>query len=71
MAGIRKLWRGTLIVNRPGRAREQIGTMVLANPDFVERLKTHAPMNPPEHAIYYGGDAKGYMDAPSLGDTAA
>lgn len=85
VADIRKLWRGTLIVNRPGRAREQIGTdltsglaeleaygqMVLANPDFVERLKTNAPMNPPEHTTYYGGDAKGYTDYQSLGGVAA
>ncbi|WP_341887977.1 alkene reductase [Variovorax sp. YR752] len=80
VADIRKLWRGTLIVNRPSRAREQIGTdlasglaeleaygqMVLANPDFVERLQTHAPMNTPDHTSYYGGDAKGYTDYPSL-----
>ena len=80
VADIRKLWSGTLIVNRPGRAREQIGTdlasglaereaygqMVLANPDFVERLQTHAPMNSPDHTSYYGGDAKGYTDYPSL-----
>jgi NADPH2 dehydrogenase len=85
VADIRRLWRGTLIVNRPGRAREQIGAdlasglaeleaygqMVLANPDFVERLKTGAPMNPPDHATYYGGDAKGYTDYPSLGGAAA
>ncbi|MDA8445120.1 alkene reductase [Paracidovorax valerianellae] len=85
VADIRKLWRGTLIVNRPGRAREQIGAdlasgladleaygqMVLANPDFVERLKTNAPMNAPDHATYYGGDARGYTDYPSLGSAAA
>lgn len=85
VADIRKLWGGTLIINRPGRAREQIGTdlasglaeleaygqMVLANPDFVERLKTNAPMNPPDQATYYGGDAQGYTDYPSLGGAAA
>ncbi|MDR0563593.1 MAG: alkene reductase, partial [Azoarcus sp.] len=56
LADIRKLWKGTLIVNRPSRPREQIGAdvgsgladleaygvMVLANPDFVERLKANA-----------------------------
>ncbi|WOI46305.1 alkene reductase [Acidovorax sp. BLS4] len=85
VADIRKLWRGTLIVNRPGRAREQIGTdlasgladleaygqMVLANPDFVERLKTNAPMNAPDHNTYYGGGAKGYTDYPGLAGAAA
>ncbi|WCM88316.1 alkene reductase [Acidovorax sp. NCPPB 3576] len=85
VADIRKLWRGTLIVNRPGRTREQIGTdlasgladleaygqMVLANPDFVERLKTNAPMNAPDHNTYYGGDARGYTDYPGLAGAAA
>lgn len=80
VAEIRKLWGGTLILNRPGRAREQIGSdvssglaelesygqLVLANPDFVERLKTGAPMNAADQATYYGGDAKGYTDYPSL-----
>ncbi|MDR2208533.1 MAG: hypothetical protein LBE22_06135 [Azoarcus sp.] len=77
---IRKLWKGTLILNRPGRPREQIGSdvasgladlesygqMVLANPDFVERVKTNAPMNEPQPATYYGGAAQGYTDYPTL-----
>lgn len=85
VAEIRKLWSGTLILNRPGRAREQIGSdvasglatlesygqMVLANPDFVERLKTGKPLNTADQATYYGGDAKGYTDYPGLSDTAA
>lgn len=84
IADLRQLWSGTLIVNRPGRARAQIGAdlasglaelesygqLVLANPDFVERLKTQAAMNPPDHNTYYGGDAKGYTDYPSLAGSA-
>ena len=56
---IRARWKQALILNRPGRPRDQIGAdvasgladleaygqMVLANPDFVARLKTGAPMN--------------------------
>lgn len=45
---------------------EAYAQMVLANPDFVERLKTNAPMNSPDHATYYGGDSKGYTDYPAL-----
>src|ERR1700719_1370295 len=59
LAEIRALWTQSLIVNRPGRPRDQIGAdvtsgladleaygqMLLANPDFVTRLKTDAPMN--------------------------
>lgn len=58
LADIRNLWRQPLIVNRPGRPRDQVGTdvamgvadleaygqMVLANPDFIERLQSEAPM---------------------------
>lgn len=77
---IRTLWNSPLILNRPGRAREQIGAdlaagladleaygqMVLANPDFVERLKTGAPMSPADPATFFGGDRKGYIDYQTL-----
>jgi 2,4-dienoyl-CoA reductase-like NADH-dependent reductase (Old Yellow Enzyme family) len=80
---IRNLWKGMLILNRPGRPREQIGAdvasgladlesygqLVLANPDFVERLKADAPMNEPQPATYYGGSAQGYTDYPTLSGT--
>jgi len=80
LADIRKLWSGSLILNRPGRAREQIGTdvassladleaygqMVLANPDLVERLKTNAALNTAVPATFYGGTALGYTDYPAL-----
>jgi 2,4-dienoyl-CoA reductase-like NADH-dependent reductase (Old Yellow Enzyme family) len=77
---IRSLWRQALIVNRPGRAREEAGSdiasgvadleaygqMVLANPDFVSRLITGAPMNEADPATYFGGGAGGYTDYPDL-----
>ncbi|MRV70346.1 alkene reductase [Duganella sp. FT92W] len=80
LADIRKLWRGTLVLNRPGRSREQVGSdvasglaevesygqMALANPDFVERLKAGAPMNEADRASYFGGGAQGYTDYPAL-----
>lgn len=76
LTDIRKLWKATLILNRPGRPREQIGAdvasgladleaygaMVLANPDFVERLKANAPMNEAQRAFFFGGTAQGYTD---------
>ncbi|WP_372380899.1 alkene reductase [Xanthomonas sp. NCPPB 1754] len=85
LAEIRNLWPGPLIINRPGRVRERIGSdlasgladlesygqMVLANPDFVERLKANAPLNQPDYNTYYGGDATGYTDYPTLADVAA
>jgi N-ethylmaleimide reductase len=38
----------------------------LANPDLVERLRRGAPLNPPDRATFYGGDARGYTDYPTL-----
>ncbi|AIR71132.1 alkene reductase [Dickeya fangzhongdai] len=80
LADIRQRWRQPLILNRPGRAREQIGAdlssgladmesygqMVLANPDFVERLRAHAPMNDADRNTFFGGHAQGYTDYPTL-----
>lgn len=80
LADIRKLWKGTLVLNRPGRPREQIGSdvasgladleaygaMVLANPDFVERLKSNAPMNDADRNTFFGGSTQGYIDYPAL-----
>jgi 2,4-dienoyl-CoA reductase-like NADH-dependent reductase (Old Yellow Enzyme family) len=85
LADIRKLWSGQLILNRPGRARDQVGAdvasgladleaygqMVLANPDFVARLKDNAPMNEADRNSYFGGTAQGYTDYPTLGEAQA
>ncbi|RVV97170.1 alkene reductase [Mesobaculum littorinae] len=80
LADIRDRWSRALIVNRAGGSRDRIGrdvesgladmesyaTMVLANPDFVERVRTGAPFNDPDKATFYGGGAKGYTDYPRL-----
>jgi N-ethylmaleimide reductase len=80
VADIRKLWKQSLILNRPGRPRDQLGAdvasgladleaygqMVLANPDFVARLKAGAPMNEADRATFFGGAARGYTDYPAL-----
>lgn len=77
---IRAQWKQVLILNRPGRPRDQIGAdvasgladleaygqMVLANPDFVARLKIGAPMNGADRATSFGGNARGYTDYPAL-----
>jgi NADPH2 dehydrogenase len=76
LADIRASWDQALILNRPGRALEDVGSdiragladvesygqFVLSTPDFVERLKSGAPMNKPDRASYYGGGAEGYVD---------
>ena len=85
LADLRARWNGTLILNRPGRTRDEIGTdvtsgladleaygqMVLANPDFVTRVKTGAPMNDARRETFFGGDARGYVDYPALDGAAA
>jgi N-ethylmaleimide reductase len=77
---IRALWKQPLIVNRPGRPRDRIGAdvasgladleaygqLVLANPDFVTRVKADAAMNEADRASFFGGTAQGYTDYPAL-----
>ena len=81
----RERWMGALILNRPGRSQERVGAdvasglaeleaygqMVLANPDFVERVKAGAPMNAASRETFYGGAARGYTDYPRLKDVRA
>ncbi|MEB2848038.1 alkene reductase [Endobacterium cereale] len=80
LVDIRKLWHQTLILNRPGRPREQIGAdvktgladiesygaMILANPDFARRVQHDALLNEPKKELFFGGDARGYTDYPAL-----
>lgn len=42
------------------------GRPFLANPDLPERLRQSAPLNEPDPATFYGGDARGYTDYPFL-----
>lgn len=80
LADVRKLWKQVLIVNRPGRPREQIGSdvkagladieaygqAILANPDFLVRLTKNAPLNAGDRNTFYAGGAEGYIDYPTL-----
>lgn len=80
LADIRRLWTGTLIINRPGRPRDAIGTditsgladleaygqMILANPDFIERLTMGAPFQEADRMTFFGGTEKGYTDYPVM-----
>ena len=44
------------------------GRLLLANPDLVERFRRGAPLNPPDFATFYTGEAQGYTDYPFLAD---
>ena len=77
---IRAAWPTALAVNRANRPREEIaidvesgtadmasvGRFALANPDLVARLLSGAPLNEPDPSTFYGGDAHGYTDYPTL-----
>ena len=41
-------------------------TLFISNPDLPERLKQNAPLAKGDRATFYGGDAKGYVDYPTL-----
>jgi NADPH2 dehydrogenase len=85
LADLREAWNGTLIVNRAGGGRdrigkdvaagtadiESVGQMVLANPDFLERIRTEAPLNEARKELYYYGGPAGYTDYPTLQQMAA
>ncbi|WP_371660768.1 alkene reductase [Streptomyces sp. NBC_00280] len=76
---LRKLWPSTLVLNRAGtdiatRGKDieegiadviTVGTMALANPDLVERVRIGAPLNTPDFATVYGGGEAGYTDYPT------
>ena len=42
------------------------GRLYISNPDLAERFKQGAALNPYDRATFYGGDAVGYIDYPTL-----
>jgi N-ethylmaleimide reductase len=76
---LRELWTGFYIVNGgydAARGKEAVlmgyadavayGRAFLANPDLPRRLQLGAALNEPDQQTFYGGDARGYIDYPSL-----
>jgi N-ethylmaleimide reductase len=47
------------------------GKAYIANPDLVERLKTHAPLNAVDFTTLYSPGPKGYTDYPVLAESSA
>ncbi|RAS77290.1 alkene reductase [Priestia endophytica] len=80
MKEIRELWSQALLMNRPGRPLEQlsldvdkeltdvvtVGTWLISNPDFVERIKKKSSLTEPDRNTMYAGGAAGYIDYPSM-----
>lgn len=79
---IRAAWPNALLVNRPGRSREQvaadvdaglgdvapIGQWALANPDVVRRLQVGAAFNEVDASTMYAGGSHGYTDYPTFAE---
>ena len=42
------------------------GRAYISNPDLVARIEQKAALNPPREELFYGGDAEGYTDYPTL-----
>jgi 2,4-dienoyl-CoA reductase-like NADH-dependent reductase (Old Yellow Enzyme family) len=77
---LRAAWPRTLLLVRKDRTLENlhddvvsgladiipIGTLALANPDFVERYRDGAPMNQADRTTFFRGGEKGYIDYPTL-----
>jgi N-ethylmaleimide reductase len=80
LRSLRDAWPTALLLNRPGsdlarRVQDvtdgladvvTVGSLALANPDLVARLKQGAALNEPDRATFYGGGERGYVDYPTL-----
>lgn len=58
----------TAIVDREADA-VAFGRSYIANPDLVERIRFNLPLNAYDRATFYGGDATGYVDYPTHGES--
>ncbi len=76
---LRTLWSGNYIANgdftgstaasaidRGYAQAVTFGRPFIANPDLPQRIKQGAPLTKADHTTFYGGDAKGYTDYPTL-----
>jgi N-ethylmaleimide reductase len=62
---------GNAVVERGDADLVAFGKLFIANPDLPERFRQNAPLNEPVVAAFYGGDAHGYTDYPTLDQSQA
>lgn len=80
MAEMRAAYHGTLMLagGYDGASAEEalasgradviaFGRPFISNPDLPKRIEKGAPLNAPDPATFFGGDHKGYIDYPSMG----
>lgn len=65
-AGAYTLEKGEELIAKGYIDAVAFGRSYIANPDLVDRLKSHAPLNEPKPDTFYGGGAQGYTDYPVL-----
>ncbi|MCW2748491.1 MAG: alkene reductase [Nocardioidaceae bacterium] len=65
-SSVTDLAEATAIVEGDQADLVAVGRAYLANPDLAERWKTGAALNEPNPDTFYGGDAEGYTDYPTL-----
>jgi N-ethylmaleimide reductase len=83
-AAVRKLYKGTFIVNQEyefDAANDMVksghadavafGSKFISNPDLVERFRAHAPLNELNMPTLYAGGPEGYVDYPFMAERAA
>jgi N-ethylmaleimide reductase len=58
--------RAMAVVRRGEADLVAFGIPFIANPDLVARFKRQADLNAPDPATFYGGNAEGYTDYPTL-----
>lgn len=57
---------GNAVIARGEADLVAFGRLFIANPDLPLRFRLQAPLNEPDPASFYGGDARGYIDYPAL-----
>ena len=53
------------VLNSTGVDLISFGRLYIANPDLVERLRDHLPLNAPNPSTFYGAGPEGYIDYPA------
>ena len=79
---VRKIFTGLLLLNsgydqgtaeavieNGGADAVSFGTLFISNPDLPERFEKKAVLTSPDRATMYGGNAKGYIDYPKMGQS--
>ena len=58
--------RGNAVLGQNNADLVSFGRTFIANPDLPRRFKLDAGLNEPDPSTFYGGDAEGYIDYPTL-----